>query len=255
MTTLNIATGPQQPVAQASSTTPWLMLFSRISLFAAFQAGLALLFATVGQTEPWASAANWWPLTVAAVDAVMLLLLIRLFAAEGGSFWRLFRIERNTVKGDLLVMLIVVLVTGPVSYFPNIWLGQALYGSPEATLELIVRPLPFWAVYTAMLFFALGQGLTELPTYFGYVAPRLHAQGMRRWMAVSLPALMLALQHIAVPLLFDARFMAWRAFMFLPFAFLVGALLTWRPRLMPYVVVVHLLMDMAFAAMLLNVAY
>jgi hypothetical protein len=35
---------------------------------------------------------------------------------------------------------------------------------------------------------------------------------------------------------------------------LVALALAWRPRLMPYLVVVHTLMDMAFAAMFLSVA-
>ncbi|HHY56203.1 MAG TPA: hypothetical protein GYA08_12285 [Chloroflexi bacterium] len=78
---------------------------------------------------------------------------------------------------------------------------------------------------------------------------------MNRWTALSLPALMLAFQHIAIPLLFDWRFIAWRAFMFVPFAFLVGAALMWRPRLMPYLAIVHILLDMSFAVMLLGVAF
>lgn len=244
-----------RPALATSRTLLWLMLFARITLFAAFQALLALLLFLLGSSQAWESAANWWPLTVAAVDLVVLLLLIRLFAAEGRRFWDIFRVERATIKGDLLVMLGLVILAGPVSYLPNVWLGQALFGSPEATLELIVRPLPHWAVLLALVFFPIGQGLTELPTYFGYVMPRLQAQGMRRWLAVTLPALMLAFQHIAVPLLLDARFIAWRAFMFIPFAFLVGITLLWRPRLLPYLVVVHILMDLAFAIMFLNLAY
>jgi len=33
--------------------------------------------------------------------------------------------------------------------------------------------------------------------------------------------------------------------MFLPFAFLVGLVLKWRPRLLPYLAVVHVLIDEA----------
>lgn len=238
-----------------SKTTPWLMLFSRITLFAVFQAILALILFLSGAAQAWDTAANWWPLTVAAVDLVSLLLLIHVFAAEGKRFWDMFRIERGTIKSDLLVLLLLLVLLGPVSYLPNIWLGQALFGDPEATLELIVRPLPTWAVFAAIVLFPVGQGLTELPTYFGYVMPRFQTQGIQRWLAVSLPSLILAFQHIAVPLLFDGRFIIWRALMFVPFAFLVGIALMWRPRLMPYMVVVHILMDMAFAAMFLSVAY
>ncbi len=243
------------PSVATSRMTPWLILFVRIILFAAFQAMLALLLFLGGDGQAWETAANWWPLTVAAVDLVVLLWLIRIFAAEGMNFWHLFRIERATLKSDLLALLLIVVLTGPVSYLPNIWLGQALFGNAEATLELIVRPLPVWAAYAAVVLFPIGQGLTELPTYFGYVMPRFRSQGMNRWTALSLPALMLAFQHIAIPLLFDWRFIAWRAFMFVPFAFLVGAALMWRPRLMPYLAIVHILLDMSFAVMLLGVAF
>ena len=70
----------------------------------------------------------------------------------------------------------------------------------------------------------------EIPTYFGFVMPRFEAQGMRPWVALALPALLLSLQHAAVPLLFDVRYMLWRGLMFLPFAFLVGIVVYWRPR-------------------------
>ena len=58
-----------------------------------------------------------------------------------------------------------------------------------------------------------------------------------------------------MPLLLDLRFMSWRLLMFLPFAFMVGILLHWRPRLLPYMVIVHILIDAATAASLLSVAY
>jgi len=43
--------------------------------------------------------------------------------------------------------------------------------------------------------------------------------------------------------------------MYLPFAVFVGIVLHWRPRLLPYFVVIHVLMDISFALMLLSVAY
>ncbi len=90
---------------------------------------------------------------------------------------------------------------------------------------------------------------------FGFVMPRLEAQGLPRWLAVGLPSLVLGLQHAAMPLLFDARFFTWRALMFVPFAVLTGCILRWRPRLMPYIALVHVLMNMSVAAMFLGVAY
>ncbi len=85
--------------------------------------------------------------------------------------------------------------------------------------------------------------------------PRFESQGLKKWLALSLPALMLGLQHIAAPLLFDMDFILWRGLMFIPFAFLVGLAFRWRPQLLPYFVVVHIIMNMSFAAMFLSAAY
>jgi hypothetical protein len=85
--------------------------------------------------------------------------------------------------------------------------------------------------------------------------PRLEVQGVSRWQAVTLTSLVLGLQHVGVPFLFDGRYLVWRGLMFIPFAFLAGIVLRWRPSLLPYMAVIHILMDAAFAAMLLGVAF
>jgi membrane protease YdiL (CAAX protease family) len=63
--------------------------------------------------------------------------------------------------------------------------------------------------------------------------------------AVLITGLMLAFQHVTLPLVFDARFMLWRLLMFVPFGLLVAVMLRWRPQLLPYMVVVHMLMDVS----------
>ena len=236
-------------------TTPWLMLISRIVIFFAAQSIFALGIYLAGSTAAWEGSANWWPLTVTAANLVILALLIGLFRSEGKRYWEIFRFERRHIKGDLLALLAATALSAPLSYLPNVMLGTWLFGSPEATLDLFVRPLPLWAVYAAIVVFPITQGLTELPTYFGYVMPRLEAQGIRKWLAISLPALMLGLQHIAAPLLFDINFITWRALMFIPFAFFLGIFFHWRPRMLPYFVIIHVLMNMSFATMFLSVAF
>lgn len=177
------------------------------------------------------------------------------FRAEGKPYWDIFRIRKENILGDVLIVLGLFLIGGPLGYFPNPMLSEALFGDSQLVLPLLIRPLPFWAVYASMILFPITQGLAELPTYFGYVMPRLEYQGMRPWLAITVPALMLGLQHIAVPLLFDLRFILWRGLMFLPFAFFAGIVLHWRPRLLPYMAIVHILMDLSFAMMFLNAAY
>jgi hypothetical protein len=106
-----------------------------------------------------------------------------------------------------------------------------------------------WATWAAVALFPLTQGLAEIPTYMTYAMPRLEAQTGRRWLALVLPAFFLGAQHISVPLMFDARFITWRLLMFMPFAFLVALVMRWRPRLLPYIALVHVLMDVSAAAM------
>jgi hypothetical protein len=50
-------------------------------------------------------------------------------------------------------------------------------------------------------------------------------------------------------LILYGRFIAWRLVMFMPFAFLVALVMRWRPRLLPYLAIVHALMDISAAAM------
>ncbi len=234
---------------------PWLMLFSRITLFFLVQAFFALIFLIVGKTPAWENGANWWPLTVAIADLICLFLLIKVFKADGDNFWHIFRIDRQHLWGDLLALLVLTIICAPLTLLPNMLLAQSLWGNTTTVGEMFYRPLPYWAVYLAILAFPIMQGLTETPTYFGYVMPRFEADGINKWLAISLPALMLAFQHIAMPFLLDGRFIVWRGLMFLPFAFVVGFTFHWRPRLLPYFVVVHILLNLGTIASFLSVAY
>jgi hypothetical protein len=178
-----------------------------------------------------------------------------MFKGEGKRYRKLFRIQRQSIKGDLLVMLGVLILFGPVAYLPNFFIAAQLFGDVQTPSEMFIRPLPMWAAIFSLAIWPITQGLAELPTYFCYAMPRLETRTGHAWLAVSLAAFFLAAQHLAVPLLFDVRFISWRGLMFLPFAFMVGILLHWRPSLMPYMVVVHFLLDAATAATLLSVAY
>jgi hypothetical protein len=240
---------------QSSSRWPWIMLVSRISLFIAIQALFALGFLLANSSSAWENSANWWPFVVTITNFICVALLVRLFKQEGKYFWDIFRIQKEHVKSDLLALLGILVILGPVSYLPNVWLGGLLFGDPQRTLDLLVRPLPLWAVYASILLFPVTQGLAELATYFVYAMPKLESQGMRRWLAVTIPSLMLGFQHIGVPFLFNSSYLIWRGLMFILFAFLVGIVMRWRPRLFPYLAIIHVLMDISFAAMLLRVAY
>lgn len=230
----------------ASSPTskrwPWLLLPGRLILFALFQAIFAAGYAAVGQSNAWDASAAWWPATVTLTNLVCLFLLARLYRAEGKRYWDIFRIERSTWKSDVLPLLATLLIAGPISMLPNSLLASALFEDPNAPMRLFLAPLPAVGVGVALLLFPITQGLVELPYYFRYIMPRLETNP---WLAWVLASFFLGIQHLAVPLRWNAPFLLWRGLMFLPFAFLVGAVLKWRPRLLPYLAAVHVLIDAA----------
>jgi len=230
---------------------PWLMLFSRSFLFFTFQAIIALVFLALNNQAAWDASAAWWPLGVVLTNFVCLGLLIRLYQQEGKSFWRLFRIERQHLKSDLLVMLVILVLSGPIALLPNILSASWLFGNPQTALDLLVCPLPAWAALATLVLFPVTQGMAEVPTYMLYVRPRLEMKGVHPWLAVLLVSLMLSAQHMFIPFLPNIPFLIYRLVMFLPFAFYLALIMRWRPRLMPYIAVLHALLDLSLAFMFL----
>lgn len=126
-------------------------------------------------------------------------------------------------------------------------LAPVFFADPLEANALLIQPLPLPAAIIAVVVFPITIALTELPLYFGYVQPRLAALTRSAWAAVLVPAVFLSLQHATLPLIFDGRFLAWRALMFLGFALVLGWALWKRPRLLPYLIVIHFLLDLQAA--------
>ncbi len=72
-------------------------------------------------------------------------------------------------------------------------------------------------------------------------------------MACSIaPVVFLSIQHCTLPFIPDARFILYRALVFLPFALLIGISIYKRPTLFPYFAVIHGVMDAGTAFMFLG---
>ena len=227
---------------------PWVMLPARLVLFAFWQMMVAIGLVLLGVSDAWQTSAAWWPVTAVLANLACLGLLHTFYQQEGARYWDVFRIQRQTMKTDLFILLGTLILTGPIAFLPNILSANWLFGTQQAALDIFLQPLPTWAIIIAAILFPVTVALTELPTYFAYCMPRLEAQ-TGRWPTVLLSSFFLAAQHCTLPLIWDGRFITWRLLMFIPFALFVGLLLRWRPQLLPYLVVVHGLMDLALVLM------
>jgi hypothetical protein len=231
-------------LADRKSFVPWLMLGSRSALFFIFQALIAGWFVLFGTPDAWLEAARWWPVMALLANFVSITLLFRLFRAEGKQFLSILRFSRATLKTDLLWLAGMSVIGLPIAAAPMNTLAAAIFGDPMVPIYMLFRPLPAWAMVISFLF-PLTIAFAELPTYFGYVMPRLAAQLKNGWLAWLVAAFFLGLQHSFLPLILDGRFFLWRLGMYLPFALFAGLVLKQRPQLLPYFAVIHALMDVS----------
>jgi len=232
-----------QPGAAVAQRRPWAILGVRLALFAGWQSLFAAGFALSGAADPWRESAAWWLISASLANLTTIGLLAWLTHREGSSLLKLYGWNRRSWRRDLVWMGAALIVLGPLGFFPGPLLATLLFGDPTAVTPMMFQPLPAWAMVVAGVAFPTTVALSELPLYFGYAVPRLKMATRLGWPIVLVAATALALQHIALPLVFDARFMAWRFGMFLPFAIAVGWLINRRPSLLPYLMALHLLLD------------
>jgi hypothetical protein len=227
------------------------LLGFRTTGFLVVQAIIAGLLALVGSAAPWHASAAWWQLSAAVTSVATVALLVVLLRREGSSYLRLFRVDRATVGMDLLVLLGTVVVVGLLGWLPSPGLSWLLYGDTVEGARRMFQPLPLWGAAAAIAVFPVTIGLSELPFYFGYLMPRLPGP---RWLAILAAGGALSAQHATLPLLLDGPFVVWRLLTFLPMALVLGAVLAWRPRLLPWLCVVHTLSDLSAAIILWQVS-
>lgn len=232
---------------QTTSTKPiipWLMLFSRLVLFFFFQVMISLILLLMGKANAWDESARWWLFTVIPTNLVSIYLLVRLFSIEGKRYIDLLRFSRATVRKDLIWLLASSVVGLPIMALPMTNLAVLIFGDSMTPINMMFRSLPLWALIIGFLF-PLTIAFAELPTYFGYVMPRLAIQLKNGWVAWLISAFFLGFQHCFLPLILDGRFILWRLGMYLPFALFAGLLLKLRPSLLPYFAVIHALIDIS----------
>ena len=228
------------------------MLISRSLLFILFQCLFTWLFMAKGSTSAWEEANRWWTFAVILTNVCSIYLLNKVFAAEGKRFRDILKFSPATWKADLVWFLVLSTIGMPIAALPREPLAVAIFGDVATSTALMFRPIPMWAILASFLL-PLTIIFSELPTYFGYVMPRLEEQLKNGWVAWILASFFLAAQHMFFPFVLDGGFMLWRLGMFIPFAFFTGLVLKFRPTLLPYFMIVHGLLDVSLVLVFLTI--
>ena len=221
----------------------WWMMTLRPALAFALLLLLAAGYGVLGSRSAVADAAAWWLWFVTIANIVCIVLLVRFAGAEGMRLRDIYNLSRATWKGDALWFLIAIVGIALVAQAPGSALARSLWGDPNIPNQMLFRALPLAAVFPLFVLMPATQALAELPTYWGYVAPRLRASGMNRWLTIALVAAVLSVQHLFFSFQLDARYDLWLALKFLPFALWTGIVADRRPTVLPYLMFAHFLLD------------
>ena len=230
------------------------MLVHRFGLFGMIQALIAVSYLVAGAPAPFRASAAWWPASATVTNVISFFLLRFLALREGLTYGQLVNLDlrKGVIGQDLLALLGVLVLAGPIAMVPNMGIAQWLFGDYNIANTMFLLPLPSGIALAFPILFALTQSVAELPTYFGYVMPRLASRWSGYGWAMVASSLWLGLQHATLPMIADWRFVVWRVTMFIPFALLLAVVVTKRPRLLPYLMVVHSLIDLPVGIMVVQ---
>jgi membrane protease YdiL (CAAX protease family) len=169
-----------------------------------------------------------------------LALLWRLTRREGIRLVDLVRVERARLGRDVLLGFALVPVYLAFILAGIFAAGWLLYGT--LTPPYLTGPLPLPAALYGVLVWPIIWGLTEQMTYNGYLVPRFQVLCRRTSVAIAWVAFAWSLQHVFMPLTFDARFMAFRLVSPVPATLFATLLYLRLRRLVPFAIA-HALMD------------
>lgn len=219
---------------------PALVLFARSACAVGAQAIVAAVFFLRSSPTPWQDAEPWLPVYGTLIDAGCLALLWRLTRREGIRLFDLVGFERTRIARDVLLGFALIPV-GLVFIFGGTFAaGWLLYGAPAPPYLFASLPLP--AALYGVLVWPFIWGLTEQMAYNGYLAPRFQVLCRSTGMAIAIVAFAWSAQHVFMPLVFDAKFMAFRLLSSVPYAVFSTFLYLRIRRLIPFAIA-HALMD------------
>jgi hypothetical protein len=225
-----------------------LFLPGRLVFALVAQAIAAAVFAFQGSLTAWHDAAAWWPVYSTITDVLCLAALVFLTRRESMTVLDLFGVQSLKaavrqlawIPPYMLAVLPTVVVASVVT--------QAFYASPVPPIVTIVD-LPASAAVYARLVWPLLWVVTEELVYIGFLLPRLEALTGKTSFAIVVVIVFWGLQHIAIPLIPDGTYLAWRlisataAIAGFPVVFAL-----WGRRLIP-LIVIHYIADLATALM------
>lgn len=245
---------PKIAAGQIPMRRVWWMLALRSSITFGLLLLVAAAYSLTGSPSALADSSAWWLWFVTAANIACIALMTHFGRLESLRLRDFYYARRSTWKGDLLWLLIALAGIALLAMPPGALLARLLWGDQDFPNTMLFQPLPALAIYPLFLLMPATQALAELPIYWGYVAPRLRAAGMKRWLVIGVVGFVLSIQHMFFAFQPDWRFDLWLALKFLPFALWTGFIVDRRPTTLPYLMLAHFLLDASLPLLTLMVS-
>ena len=234
-----------------SDRVPWwapiLMLAARPAFALATQLVVAGGFRLRRHPMPLRAAARWWMPSGTLIDLMCLGVLKWLTRREGIRFVDLLGVRRGRLGRDLVRALGDIAALIPGVGISSL-LTRLFYGPSQLPPQVAVtRGLPTAASAYSVLVWPVIWSTTEEATYLGYALPRLEALTGNTSVSVVLVSTVWALQHMALPLLPDRRYLVYRTLSTLPITLTTPLLYLLQGRRLPSLIVAHWASDAATA--------
>jgi hypothetical protein len=226
---------------------PVLMLAARPVFALVTQLTVAVGFRLKRHPKPLLEAGRWWMVSGTLIDLLSLGMLTWLTRREGIRLTDLLNVRRDRLGRDLLLAL-----GDLVALMPAVGIGAAFtrlfYGpSGQPPQVAAARGLPQVAAAYSVLVWPVLWSMTEEATYVGYTLPRLEALLGNTAMSAALVSAVWALQHEALPLLPERRYLVYRPLSALPVTLSTTLLSLLQGRRLPPLMGAHWAADSASA--------
>ena len=211
-----------------------LLLPMRCVMFiAVFTLGAAAAGKTLSET------ANRWSLTASCVNVVTILVLIAAAKSAKMTFGEMIGLHRGglSVKKTIGLIFIFIAVGMGGMYLS----GLVCYGKvmPRVTAD-IASPIPLALAIVNLIALPATVGFAEDGLYLGLGVNSIK----NKYAAVMIPAFFYALQHCFIPMLPDAKYMAYRFISFLPLTVLFCIYYHKKKDPVP-IIAAHAILDLA----------
>jgi membrane protease YdiL (CAAX protease family) len=223
---------------------PLILVFTRFVLALGLQMVLAIFFFRAGYQNPIEDAGHWFTVYGTLIDILCLILIAFLIKKEGLRLIDLVNINSQSFIKTLLTSLGYIVLFLPMSVVGMSVSSFLLFGDPIP--QQTMGGIPMWGAIYSITIWPLLWAVSEQITYQGYALPRIATLLKSKWLAIAIVSFGWALQHAALPLSLDWRYIVVRVLSFIPVAMVMAFLYLRTRKLLPFIIA-HWVMDLTAA--------